>query len=195
MEELEKELKKIERKNIILTAILTTVIGINILFIVGIISEINYNWTHPPHIHKMINQDKEIYNSTINKYIGEIKRGSEVKVMIEDVIRQNDIYVGESGKFISIKIVEGEKIDNLKNSKQENDLTGKALSKACDRANVYSSETGNNTQENIDVAKKEMRQLYRAIYSGKSYSVSDEDGDKSGVTDGVIHTVYIKEVK
>ena len=91
---------------------------------------------------KMSNQDKQIYNSMIEKYVGENKRGSDVKAMIEQVISQNDQNVGD------------------------------------------------NTQTNVDAAKKEMRQLYKAISSGKSYSVSDD----GGVQDGIIHTVFIKEM-
>ena len=45
---------------------------------------------------KMSNQDKQIYNSMIEKYVGENKRGSDVKAMIEQVISQNDQNVGES---------------------------------------------------------------------------------------------------
>ena len=60
----------------------------------------------------------------------------------------------------------------------------------CDKANVYAATPGDNTQTNVDNAKKEMRQLYKAISSGKSYSVSDD----GGVKDGIIHTVFIEEM-
>ncbi len=139
---------------------------------------------------KMSNQDKQIYNSMIEKYVGENKRGSDVKAMIEQVISQNDQNVGESGKFISIKVVNGESIPNLKKSDGTADTSGGQLGTACDAANVYASTPGDNTQTNVDAAKKEMRQLYKAISSGKSYSVSDD----GGVQDGIIHTVFIKEM-
>lgn len=139
---------------------------------------------------KMSNQDKEIYNSMINKYIGENKRGSEVKAMIEQVISQNDQFVGESGKFISIKVVESKTIPNLKKSDGSADTSGSALATTCNAANVYSDSQGDNTQTNVDAAKKEMRQLYKAISSGKSYSVSDD----GGVKDGIVHTVFIEEM-
>ena len=137
---------------------------------------------------KMSNQDKQIYNSMIEKYVGENKRGSDVKAMIEQVISQNDQNVGESGKFI--KVVNGESIPNLKKSDGTADTSGGQLGTACDAANVYASTPGDNTQTNVDAAKKEMRQLYKAISSGKSYSVSDD----GGVQDGIIHTVFIKEM-
>lgn len=136
---------------------------------------------------KMNNQDKEIYNATVKRYVGENKRGSEVKQMIEAIISQNDTNVGESGKFISIK-VEGD-IPNLKDSTNKDDTKGAALANACNAANVYSDTKGENTQANIDTAKKEMRQLYKAISSGKSYTVSDVGGTQ----DGIIHTVTVKE--
>ena len=139
---------------------------------------------------KMSNQDKEIYNSMIKKYVGENKRGSDVKAMIEQVISQNDQYVGESGKFISIKVVASKSIPNLKKSDGSADTSGSELGAKCDLANVYATTPGDNTQTNVDNAKKEMRQLYKAISSGKSYSVSDD----GGVKDGIIHTVFIEEM-
>lgn len=139
---------------------------------------------------KMSNQDKEIYNSMINKYVGENKRGSDVKAMIEQVISQNDQYVGESGKFISIKVAASATIPNLKKSDGTADTSGSELGAKCDLANVYAATAGDNIQANVDAAKKEMRQLYKAISSGKSYSVSDD----GGVKDGIIHTVFIKEM-
>lgn len=152
-------------------------------------------WNDKPCAGTVTRQDKESYNAKVKGYIGKNKSGHEVKQMIEAIISQNDTNVAESGKFISIKLAEGEEIPNLKNSNGEEDLTGKALAEACDKANIYSEERGNNTQENVDVAKKEMRTLYKAISSGKTYSILDSDGDKSGITDGIIHTVYIKENK
>ena len=139
---------------------------------------------------KMSNQDKEIYNSMINKYVGENKRGSDVKAMIEQVISQNDQYVGESGKCISIKVKNSKTIPNLKKSDGSADTSGSELGAKCDLANVYATTPGDNTQTNVDNAKKEMRQLYKAISSGKSYSVSDD----GGVKDGIIHTVFIEEM-
>lgn len=138
---------------------------------------------------KMSNQDKEIYNSMIKKYVGENKRGSDVKAMIEQVISQNDQYVGESGKFISIK-VGSTGIPNLKTSAGTAETAGTTLGSMCDLANVYASTPGDNTQTNVDNAKKEMRALYKAISSGKSYRVSDD----GGVKDGIIHTVTITEM-
>lgn len=140
---------------------------------------------------KMSNQDKEIYNSMIKKYVGENKRGSDVKAMIEQVISQNDQYVGESGKFISIKVVASKSIPNLKKSDGTTaDTSGSELGAKCDAANVYATTPGENTQTNVDAAKKEMRALYKAISSGKSYRVSDD----GGVKDGIIHTVFIEEM-
>lgn len=133
---------------------------------------------------KMTNQDKEIYNSMIKKYVGDNKRGSEVKAMIEQVISQNDQYVGDSGKFISIKVADGATIPNFKDGTGED-----TLENTCDLANVYSVKKGENTQPKIDAAKKNMRALYKAISSGKTYIVSDD----GGVTDGIIHTVTVKE--
>lgn len=147
---------------------------------------------------KMSNQEKQMYNSMIKNYTGDNKRGSEVKAMIEEVINQNDQYVGDSGKFISIKVAQcgtNKTIPNLKSAKTNaKDEDGSDLKDACDAANVYWTKPGENTQDLINAAKKEMRELYKAISSGKSYKVTDTDGSESGVKDGIIHTVYIEEL-
>ena len=54
---------------------------------------------------QMGQQEKEMYNAMIRKYLGNSKKGSDVKQMIEDIINQNNQYVNESGKFISIHTV------------------------------------------------------------------------------------------
>ena len=147
---------------------------------------------------KMSNQEKQIYNSMINNYLGDNKRGADVKAMIKEVIAQNDQFVGESGKFISIKVAQSgtkKTIPNLKGvASGQKDEDGSDLKTACDKANVYWTTPGENTQDNINTAKKEMRELDKAISSGKSYKITDNDGDESGVKDGIIHTVYIEEL-
>lgn len=131
----------------------------------------------------MSQQDKDAYNSKVKPYMGDVKKGSQVKALIDTVISQNDGNVGESGKFISIK-VDGT-ITGVKD-----DLVS-ALNSACDAANFYKG--GENSQEKVDAAKVQMRKLQSAIASGKNYSITDTaDGQDSGTKEGIIHTLYIK---
>lgn len=179
---------KLEKKLIglqILQNILFIILIISIIFLIILISKINITNTSEDRG----TLDKDIYNAMIKKYIGNNKTGSEVKSMIEEVINQNDKYVGESGKFIGIKIAEGTTINNLKSSLGE--IGAERLTGICNKSNAYTN--GDNTQDNVNAAKKEMMALYKVISSEKIYSISDKDKDESGITNGIIHTVYIKE--
>ena len=95
---------------------------------------------------QMAQEDRDIYNTMIKKYIGNSKKGSDVKQMIEDIISQNEQYVNESGKFISIHVgtIAGYNSDNLE--------------VVTNAANVYE----NDTSESIKESK---------YYSGKTASL------------------------
>lgn len=124
---------------------------------------------------QMGQQDKEMYNSMIKKYIGNSKKGSDVKQMIEDVISQNSQYVNESGKFISIHAT------GIPNYTE----TPKTLSDA----NVYEGEKkGENTQEKVDAARDMYRNLKQKISAGKNYKVAEQERD------GIIYAVTISEL-
>lgn len=122
---------------------------------------------------QMGQQDKEMYNSMIRKYLGNSKKGSDVKQMIEDVISQNSQYVNESGKFISIH---ASGIPHY----TENATTLK-------NANVYEDTNGINNQDNIDKAREMYRTLKQAISAGKNYTVVESERD------GIIYAVTITE--
>ena len=121
---------------------------------------------------QMGQQDKEMYNSMIKKYVGSSKKGSDVKQMIEDVISQNNQYVNESGKFISVlnNVVAG--------------YTGNVNS-LCNAANVYTTATSVNDQAKIDAATKEMRNFEKKISAGKNYDVTEFSED------GIIYAVIV----
>lgn len=121
---------------------------------------------------QMGQQDKEMYNSMIKKYVGSSKKGSDVKQMIEDVISQNNQYVNESGKFISV----------LNNGVAG--YTGN-INSTCNTANVYTTADSENNQANIDAATKEMRNLEKKISAGKNYDVTEF------TEDGIIYAVVI----
>ncbi len=131
---------------------------------------------------QMGQQDKQMYNATIEKYIGQSKKGTEVKQMIEEIISNNNQYVNETGKFIAIKptsvagfATTGEGLEGIKNGVIGYD------------ADAYNGEGCENNQKNIDAASKKMRELSQKIIAGKNYIVSAE----GGTDDGIIHEVEI----
>lgn len=138
---------------------------------------------------QMGQQEKEMYNAKVSKYVGNSKKGSDVKLMIEEIISNNNQNVGESGKFISVH--NGAKPANPKNnptpsSNQVSAFAGANLTNACIKANVYEDPSnGDNTQTNIDAATVEMRNFAQKISSGKNYKV------ESATEDGIIYAVYI----
>ena len=126
---------------------------------------------------QMGQQDKEMYNSMIKKYLGNSKKGSDVKQMIEDVISQNSQYVNESGKFISIHALN---ISGFATTTDPLEAVGKA-------ANVYEDKSGENTQDNIDAARTEYRKLKQKISAGRNYKVEEQEKD------GIIYSVTVSE--
>lgn len=124
---------------------------------------------------QMGQQDKEMYNSMIKKYVGNSKKGSDVKQMIEDVISQNSQYVNESGKFISIHVGTIAGYDSS---------TLESVTKA---ANVYENDSSENTQDTIDAARDEYRVLKQKISAGKNYTVTESEKD------GIIYAVTVTE--
>ncbi len=124
---------------------------------------------------QMAQEDRDIYNTMIKKYIGNSKKGSDVKQMIEDIISQNEQYVTESGRFISIHVGE---IDGY-----DDDI----LEKVTNEANIYENSDAENSQTEIDAAKEEYRNLKQKINSGKNYSVTEKEED------GIIYAVTITE--
>ena len=124
---------------------------------------------------QLAQEDRDIYNTMIKKYIGNSKKGSDVKQMIEDIISQNEQYVNESGKFISIHVgtISGYNSDNLE--------------VVTNAANVYENDTSENNQDTIDAARDEYRVLKQKINSGKNYSVTEKEKD------GIIYAITITE--
>lgn len=122
---------------------------------------------------QMGQQEKEMYNATISKYIGDSKKGSDVKQLIDTIISNNNQNVGESGKFISIHN------GGVAAYKGDLESVGK-------NANVYEDPAkGDNTQENVDNATKLYREFAQKISSGKNYKV------ESSQEDGIIYAVKI----
>ena len=124
---------------------------------------------------QMAQEDRDIYNTMIKKYIGNSKKGSDVKQMIEDIISQNEQYVSKSGRFISIHVgtIAGYNSDNLE--------------VVTNATNIYENDSSENNQDTIDAARDEYRALKQKINSGKNYSVTEKEKD------GIIYAVTITE--
>ncbi len=126
---------------------------------------------------KMDEMEKELYNTIVKNYTTqETIRGVEVKVLIESIISQNETFVNESGKFISI---------HAKNISEYDDS---GLEGADMVANVYENKNGENSQENIDEAHKEFRNLSEKISTTKEYHIEERESN------GLIYAITIEEV-
>lgn len=124
---------------------------------------------------QMRDMENDMYNSMIKMYIGDSKKGSDVKSMIDNVIAQNSQYVNESGKFISIHVDEIDDYDDY------------TLEKVTRAANIYENYNAENSQTNIDAAKEEYRNLKQKINTAKNYTV------KETKKDGIIYAVTISQ--
>lgn len=124
---------------------------------------------------QMGQKDKEMYNATIQRYIGQSKKGSDVKQMVNEVISSNNQYVNESGKFISI----------LNNGVAGYTGAEAKLNSLCAAANVYQNPASENNQANIDAATREMRKFAQKVSAGKNYNVTDFQED------GIIYAVIV----
>lgn len=122
----------------------------------------------------------EVFNEPIQKYIGDNKTGSEVREIIDKIIQNNDLYVYESGRFVSIY------------TKNITDYNSDKLDLACRTANVYEKDGfgnyGNNTVQNTAFAKEEMEKLYNKVSLEKIYEITGKYSQK-----GQIYGVTIVE--
>lgn len=124
---------------------------------------------------EMRDRDNDMYNSMIERYIGDSQKGSYVKEMIDNVIAQNSQFVNESGKFISIHVDEIDDYDDY------------TLEKVTRAANIYENSNAENSQTNIDAAKEEYRNLKQKINTAKNYTVTETKKD------GKIYAVTISQ--
>lgn len=138
---------------------------------------------------QMGQQEKELYNAMIKKYIGTSKKGSDVKLMIEDIISNNNQNVNESGKFISIHVGANSSEAAITGTKGVSGFTtSAALDKACSDANIYENTNGDNNQTNVDAATAEYRELKKKISSGRNYLV------EALSKDGIYYAVYVNQI-
>lgn len=130
---------------------------------------------------KMSSQEKDIYNSAVNSYLGNGKKGSQVRAMIDSIISSNASNTGESGKFIGIDVES--LTDTLKKNITEEQI--KTMNYAS-----YDWNSGGNLENNnatINTANDGMTQLKQNINTNKNYDVT------ASYTDGIITSIKIVE--
>lgn len=140
-------------------------------------------------------EDLIMYNSKVSKYIGDSKKGSDAKLLIEEIISNNNQTVGEEGKFISVHngtkpLFPNKKPGGKRNkveifNTEKNGCSTEKLLEACQKANSHENPEGENTQENIDEATRQMRAFAQKISAGKNYKIEE------AMEDGIIYAVYI----
>lgn len=148
----------------------------------------------------MSQKDVDEYNDKFEKYLGDKVKGADVKNLIDYVISSNEEYVDLSGKFVSILVYEND-VTNGENCNElsDNDCTkitnysdGKKLLEACNAANFF--DDGDNTQENVSAASKQMSKLKEKINTAKNYKVVADRISTSAVS-GVIIRLHIAQLK
>lgn len=149
---------------------------------------------------KMSQQDRDMYNSSVEPYLGEAVRGSAVKTLIDQVKGSNDGNIGQSGKFISILVADKDdtgkpnctpieikdKVAKLTGYNNRDDKAATALFDACKAANFY--DDGENNSANVNAAGAQMDILRGKINSSKNYVV------KADKEQGIIIRVHIAQV-
>ena len=148
----------------------------------------------------MSQKDVDEYNDKFEKYLGDKVKGADVKNLIDYVIGSNEEYVNESGKFVSILVYGSDvTIGENCNELSDNDCTkitnysdGKKLLEACNAANFF--DDGDNTQENVSAASKQMSKLKEKINTAKNYKVVADRISTSTVS-GVIIRLHIAQLK
>ena len=125
----------------------------------------------------------EVYNSKVNCYVSEQAKGTDIKLLIDEIIFLDQANAEEQGEFIGIKVKENS-ISNYESNEE--------LFNACQKANIYDFDDGSiisasaNSEENITKATTEMTKLKSKINSQKKYSV------KAFAYKGKIVWIYIE---
>ena len=114
----------------------------------------------------MSQQEKDMYNAKIRPYIAEEIKGSEVKSLIDNIISMNQDNIGNTGKFIGIRVTKG----SITNYDEED-----ALATACNAASIYGGDAdAENSEENVQDTIEKMTTLKSKINSQKTYNIEAE---------------------
>ncbi len=107
---------------------------------------------------KMSEQEKQVYNSAVLSYIGDNKKGVDVKSLLDAIIASNNNNAGDAGKFISVQAVD------FKNEKQ--DVTGVILGTEDESGLV------DNNDDVVNGWSDKMSQLKSCVNMGKRYNIT-----------------------
>lgn len=125
---------------------------------------------------KMSSQEKDIYNSAVSSYLGDSKKGSQVRAMIDAVKNSNASNTGETGKFIGIYL------DSIAGATKP---TEQPTANEDGKIVAYKVYETDNTNEKVNEASDLMDTIKAKINTNKNYDI------KADYTDGVITMLYI----
>lgn len=177
MEEIKEKIIKLKkiRIELIITLVILLLLAIPIiLYIVNTIEGIKIQAIEQ--MNKSNHVKLNMHNAKI-KYLGENVKGSEVKILIEEIISSNNQNVEREGEFIS---VQAKNIENYTNQL--------VLSNACKACNNYENEEADYNMENLSKATEQMIELKSQIKANKKYKVTAEQKD------GNYYSITIEEV-
>ncbi len=120
---------------------------------------------------QMTAQEKDMYNSKINSYVGNSKAGIDVKSLIDAVISSNNANMEDSGKFIAIET--------------------SGFTNTTTPANTLIGEAGcaTNNATYVNTQSQSMQTLKSCVNTGKRYNITVETSST-----GLIIKVTITEI-
>ena len=117
----------------------------------------------------MEQQEIELFNSTIENYVGDNVSGVQVKQMINSIISQNIQYAGEDGKFI---VIDASSLSNF----DDTSLSDESDEKEKDK-----------TQEKITAATTKKRKVTNTIVTSDSYEIEAFEESNGIITEVSIY--------
>lgn len=128
---------------------------------------------------QMTAQEKDMYNSKINSYVGASKPGIDVRSLIDAVISSNNGNMTDSGKFISIEFT----------GFQNTTALAANGSSAAVTSPIGTAGESNNTADYVKTQSNLMLKLKSAVNTGKRYNISTDSSST-----GLIIKVLIEEI-
>lgn len=137
---------------------------------------------------QMTAQEKDMYNSKINSYVGNSKAGIDAKSAIDSIISSNNANMEDSGKFIELSI------SGFKNTTAPATTTGETGNNCDMDINNGAGKIGEaghakNSSKYVNQASKYMQDVKSTINTGKRYNISVDTSST-----GLIIRVTIAEI-
>lgn len=133
------------------------------------------------------NQEVEMYNSKIDSYIGNSKKGADVKSLIDAIMLSNSSNVGEDGRFIAIEYKNFENYVAI--SETTTDVKDGIGSDAKASGKIGDPGYTSNNEQYVIEKGQEMTKLKAAVNGGKEYKITASYNDN-----GLIKLVIIEEL-